>query len=512
MASALAAQGTPTPTPPTRARTVYEDLQMLTGVLNQLRINHPDSLDQHELIMAAVRGMVGAADPHSYVMVYQPLNAEKEKAWRAGKLVPVGLSFRMEGGAAVVVGVAPSLRARTDVLPGDELVAIDGKVLDARNDDEVELMLAGEKNTTVRLTLERRRADGTVARLDRDVKREKADRASQVPAAFKLDAQTGYVRVVSFEDEKVADDVHDAVSRLEQQGMKRLVLDLRDNPGGRVREAAQMSGEFLPKGALIYTQEGRRKELNDSVRVSRSFWRSERRDPVVILVNEGTASAAELVAGALQDHDRALLVGRPTFGKSLVMLPFPLPDGSVVWMVTGHVKTPCGRIIQRAYHGMSVRQYYRQALADRDTTGLPACTTDHGRRVFGGGGVVPDIRLQRTAVPAWLERVRELRLPLQWSGSQAAALPASLDEFALKPSLSDALLADFRRFAAAQGVAIPDDADASKRLNRELVRSAAYAKWGEAGYYRVSALLDEEVASALATFDTAQAILDGKSP
>src|SRR5256886_9199694 len=150
------------------------------------------------------------------------------------------------------------------------------------------------------------------------VQGERVEEETAVPSAFMLDGQTGYVRITNFLNDRVADDLHDALGKLEGQGMKRVVLDVRDNPGGRVDQAAKIAGEFLPKGAIVYTAEGRKADVTDTSRVSRSFWRSEKRYPIVLLVNDGTASASELVAGALQDHDRALVVGTPTFGKSLL--------------------------------------------------------------------------------------------------------------------------------------------------------------------------------------------------
>src|SRR3982750_4039019 len=123
------------------------------------------------------------------------------------------------------------------------------------------------------------------------------------------------------------------------------------------------------------------------------------------MVNGGTASASELVAGALQDHDRALIVGRPTFGKALLMGGFPLSDGSLIYLVIRPVKTPCGRIVQREYADISPREYYRLARADRDTAGRPSCRTDHGRTVYGGGGIYPDLLQEEFTPPGWLSKL-----------------------------------------------------------------------------------------------------------
>jgi carboxyl-terminal processing protease len=498
-----------------RPRTAAEDLQLFSQVLNQIRVNHPDSLDSHRLIMAAIEGMVHAADPHSYVITGFQLDASKEKAWRDGKLVPVPVSFDFLGGAPVVMGVVPgSSAAAADILAGDELIAVDGKAVSADSPFELEIMLAGESRSTVTLSLERRRSDGSLVQLDRVVKRELAAELTAVPAAFMLDSVTGYVRITAFENTHVADDVHDALGRLEKQGMTRLVLDLRDNPGGLVDQAAKVAGEFLPKGTLLYTQSGRKAGVADTGRVERSFWSSEKRYPIVLLVNQGSASASELVAGALQDHDRALVVGRPSFGKSLVMQGFPLSDGSTLMLVIGQIHTPCGRVIQREYHQVGVREYYRLARVQRDTAGRPSCHTDAGRTVYGGGGIVPDVVLpEADAAPAWLAKLDEVNAPLQWVGghvSENVASYTTLDAFAAAPVLASSALSSFRAFARRQGATVPDGAEADRLLERRLVLRIAETKWGPQGLYRIAAGLDPEVAAARAAFAQAARALGGK--
>jgi carboxyl-terminal processing protease len=298
---------------------------------------------------------------------------------------------------------------------------------------------------------------------------------------------------------------------LEKQGMKRLVLDVRDNGGGIVDQAAQIAGEFLPKGAIVYTQEGRKADVADTGRVTRSFWSREKRYPVVLLVNRGSASASELLAGALQDHDRALVVGHTSFGKSLVMRGFPLPDGSYYVMVYGHVKTPCGRVIQRQYRGLTVREYRRRAGLERDVAGRPACRTDAGRVVYGGGGIYPDVVLpEPEPAPLWLARVREEAIPVEWIAGHLSASGGSYpsaDALATNPTVAPATLASFRAFALEQGVDIPAGADADRFLMREIVLRVALAKFGEPGYYRVAASLDPEVAAAREAFGKAAELL-----
>lgn len=507
-----AAQGQPAASG-VRKPTPYESMQMFSQVLNQIRVNHPDSLESYDLFLAAVTGLVRAADPHSYVVPAVRLDAQKEEALRKGRLVPVPVEFALVEGAQVVVGVAPGTSARLlDILPGDELTAADGLPVIAESPMELMVALAGPRNSRVALTLARRRADGSRVTLVREVKRERADGESAVPTAFLLDSVTGYARITSFMHEKVADDLHAALEALEKRGMQRLVLDLRDNGGGSVDEAASIAGEFLPKGAVVYTSAGRKADVTDTGRVKRSFWKQERRYPIVVMVNEGTASASELVAGALQDHDRALIVGRPSFGKALLMRGFPLTDGSMIVLVVGHVQTPCGRIVQRQYQGVTRRAYYRDAGELRDTVGRPSCRTGRGRTVYGGGGIVPDVPLRRPAEPpVWAARIMEDALPLKWVAGYLDGPGRALttpEAFATAP-LSGAVLADFREFAGRGGAAIPDGAAAEVTLGRLLRVVIAGARWGDPGVYRVLADSDEELAGAIAAFGRAAEILGG---
>ena len=450
-------------------RTVYDDLQMFSQVLNQIRVNHPDSVDTHALFMAAIQAMVRAADPHSYVLLGLRGATERQKQLAEGKLDPVPIAFDYIGDAPVVVSVEPgSAAARLDILPGDELVTIDSAAVKAENASELDVELAGPKHSTVTLGFERRRVDGSLVTFTRQVKRERVEDQTLVPAAMMLDSQTGYVRITSFAGDRVAADTRHALSRLEGRHMRRLVLDLRDNGGGSVAQASSVAGEFLPTGAIVYTAEGRKRDVNDTVRVKRSFWKHEKRYPVVVLVNGGSASASELLAGALQDHDRAIIVGQPTFGKSLLMQLFPLADGSAIMLVVGRIRTPCGRIVQRRYRGLSTREYYRLATAARDTAGLPSCRTDGGRVVYGGDGIVPDILLpQPSPRPLWLAQVFENDLPLRWTGGYVEAHRArfaSPDSLERSPELPPDALGAFRAFATSEGVVIPPGEDADEPL------------------------------------------------
>ncbi len=390
----------------------------------------------------------------------------------------------------------------------------------AESVQELDITLAGDKKTPLTLTFERVRLDGTRVTLERRLKRERLDEETAVPVASMLDAGTGYVRITTFAHVTAAEDLHDALGRLEKAGMTRLVLDIRDNPGGYVRQAARVAGEFLPEGAIVYTTEGRKAEIRkDTGRVNRSFFRSEKRYPIVLLVNGGSASASELLAGALQDHDRALIAGRPTHGKALMMLVLPVMDGasyvnSWVYLNVGRVRTPCGRVIQRSYRNITRREYYRRAGHEADTTGRPSCTTAGGRRVYGGGGVFPDVVLPEAQPrPLWLAQALERGLGLTWVGAHVSAEGAaytSLDALVRSPVVAGSGLAAFRKLAAERAVTIPAGEEADRLLTRVLLGLVADAKWGDAGLYRIEAALDPEIRAAAELFERARGVLGAR--
>jgi carboxyl-terminal processing protease len=194
------------------------------------------------------------------------------------------------------------------------------------------------------------------------------------------------------------------------------------------------------------------------------------------------------------------------------MRGFPMTDGSVIMLVVGHLRTPCGRIVQRQYREITRSDYYRLAATERDTAGRPSCRTDGGRVVYGGGGIYPDLKLANAPLaPAWLSEIRELDLPTAWAGGWVTAngpsIP-SIDVLARDPVLPAAALAEFRSLAARKNVVIPADVDAE--LQRALVGAVAVARFGDAGYYRVVAVTDPQVKEAIAALDRASGMVKAK--
>src|SRR5881396_1852320 len=250
-------------------------------------------------------------------------------------------------------------------------------------------------------------------------------RPQSVSIARMADSATGYVRLEEF-GPTAADEVHRALKDLKGKGMRRLILDLRANPGGYVIAAVELASEFLPKGTVVFRTRGRKKDVDTTYTTKRN---GDFRDlPMVVLIDEYSASAAEALSASLQDHDRALILGRRSFGKALMQADFlVLPNGDDLHLTIGYVLSPSGRFIQRRYRGLAVEQYTTLAGkggAAEDT--LRLFRTDSGRPVRGGGGVAPDVTLAPPpALPVWWSVAAGSGFDFAVADSVALALPAT---------------------------------------------------------------------------------------
>jgi carboxyl-terminal processing protease len=375
----------------------YEQLQTFSGVLNYIRLNYVDSVTYTELVRAAIVGVLRSLDPHSYFESRR--DVERSSALDRGELAVTGMALEEEDSAITVLAVyRKSPAENAGILPGDRVVQVNDTSVHGLKIREAALQLAGPKGSKVRVTLERG------PRLEPDtfsvtLKRTFLE-SHWVSLWAMLDSSTGFLRLEEF-GPKAAADVHDAIKHLQHSGARRVVLDVRSNPGGLVDQAVDVAAEFFPKGTLVFRTRGRKRDTSEDFVTKHD---GEFRDlPVVMLINGRSASASEALAGSLQDHDRALIVGRRSFGKALEQTGFWLPTGDVVELTIARIYTPSGRIIQRRYKGIRVEQYWAfagKSGADSDTTTV--FRTDHGRPVRGGGGIVPDIELPlRSTMPAW---------------------------------------------------------------------------------------------------------------
>ncbi len=354
--------------------------------------NYTEAPDMDKLSTEAINAMLKALDPHSVYIAAKDVERANESL--QGNFEGVGISFQIVSDTIVVQSViegGPSQKVGVEI--GDKLISIDGipATGDSAKNDFVFRHLRGKKGTEVVVDLMR---DGTVYTFH--IIRDKIPIYS-IDTYFMADDTIGYIRLTRFARTS-SDEFRKALHSLKKQGMKALILDLRGNTGGFLDIACQMANEFLQRGQLIVYQEGRRTQRQNFHANGRGNFTNGR---LVVLIDEGSASASEIVSGAVQDWDRGTLVGRRSFGKGLVQRMMPLSDGGQIRLTTARYFTPSGRCIQRPYDEGS--DAYRQDVGNRykhgelvnaDSIHFPDSLkyrTSKGRTVYGGGGIMPDV-------------------------------------------------------------------------------------------------------------------------
>jgi carboxyl-terminal processing protease len=374
--------------------TLRDSLHQFTDVYSLVEQNYAEPLDQAKIDKAiydgAIPGMLHALDPHSNF--YDPKAFAQMREDQHGKYYGVGMSIQPQPDKAGVIHIVvlapfegtPAFKA--GIRPGDMILSVDGKSATGLDSAAVAAMLKGPRGTHVVVSMQREGQDGP---LNFDLVRDEIPRAS-VDLAFLLKPGVGYIRITNFM-ETTSREVGDALDSFQAAGpLHGLVLDLRNNPGGLLNEAVNVSDKFLKEGQIVVSQRGR--AFPDQVYRASHGEEGTDKYPIVVLVNRNTASAAEIVSGALQDHDRALIVGETTFGKGLVQTVFNISEETGLALTTYHYYTPSGRLIQRDYNGVSAYDYFylRNDAKKADKSNLEVKLTDSGRTVYGGGGITPD--------------------------------------------------------------------------------------------------------------------------
>jgi carboxyl-terminal processing protease len=507
LCAAALVMGGPIPVLLAQQRSAYEELQTFSGVLNYVRANYVDSVSVADLVRAAIDGTLRSLDPHSYFIRRQ--DWERFAAWEQGRFVTTGLSLEYEEGAVAVEWVAPDSPAdRAGLLPGDRLLALDDTVVAGLSLQQLEARLVGEKGSKVRLTLARG------SRLEPDTFSVSLKRAA-TPVRSTLmvrmvDSVTGYVRLLDFKL-GAGRDVHEAIGKLRGDGARQVILDLRRNPGGLMPAAVEVASEFLPRNALVFRTRGRKADTNHDFVTDHDGGFATL--PLIVLIDGGSASAAEALAACLQDHDRALILGRRSFGKALEQISFPLPTGDVVMLTVARIVSPSGRIIQRRYQGLGYEQYLALAGKSDAGTGAAAYATDHGRPVAGGGGVTPDVTLSPgPPLPAWWSVAADSGFGDAVADSVARGMPHDQPGRWLDASdqwlvtLVPPFLAHVR---SALHVSAPPDTALTRRLGRILAARVTQVNWGPDVYEQFLLRNDPDVHAALGYFPRLAELLGG---
>ena len=370
---------------------VGSDVQKLREVLTKVHDEYVDTVNTRNLVDEAITEMLHKLDPHSSYIPAQDRIAANEDL--RGNFDGIGVEFNIfQDTIVVVTPLSGGPSEALGVQSGDKIIRVDDKNLAGIGVTSADVMkaLKGPKGTEVKVTILRRGKE-----IDYKIVRDKIPQYS-VDVSYMVDNQIGYIKVNRFAA-TTYDEFHQALSKLKEQGMKKLILDLQGNPGGYMNIAIDMADDFLKAGKKIVFTKGKDKK-NNSEAFSTDRGSFEQGD-LIVLVNEGSASASEIVSGALQDNDRALIVGRRSFGKGLVQSPFDLSDGSELRLTVSRYYTPSGRSIQKPYQDGDeyaldiISRYNHGEFIHADSIKFNDSLkyiTPNGRTVYGGGGIMPD--------------------------------------------------------------------------------------------------------------------------
>jgi carboxyl-terminal processing protease len=487
--------------------TLRDSLHSFTGVYSLVEQNYAEKLTNDKTDKAiydgAIPGMLHVLDPHSNF--YDPKAFAQMREDQHGKYYGVGMTIQPQpdptakGGLKIVV-VAPfegTPSYKAGIRPGDVILSIDGKSTEGMDSAAVASLLKGPRNTHVSVTMSR---EGSAKPLVFDLVRDEVSRPS-VDLAFLIRPGVGYIHVTNFM-ETTSREVGDALDKFGD--LTGLVIDLRGNPGGLLNEAVNMSDKFLQKGQIVVSQRGR--AFPDQV--YRAAHGSDTKYPIVVLVNRNTASAAEIVSGALQDHDRALIVGETTFGKGLVQTVFQITENTGLALTTYHYYTPSGRLIQRNYNKVSLYDYYYvrdSGNQPKDKSNLEVKLTDSGRTVYGGGGITPDEKIDNLKPNHFQDTLLQHYAFFNFSKHYLATHTVSKDFV-----VDDAVLQQFKDFLKTNQVEYTDAdiAGVSDWLKTSIKSELYTSQFGQLEGLKVRAEWDPQIAKAVTFLPEAQALED----
>ena len=505
--------------------TLRDSLHQFTDVYNLVEQNYAEPLDQDKIDRSiydgAIPGMLHALDPHSNF--YDPKAFAQMREDQHGKYYGVGMSIAQQpdldkAGVFHIVVLAPfegTPAFKAGIRPGDIILSVDGKSAEGLDSSAVAFMLKGHKGTHVQVAMQREGHDGP---LNFDLVRDEIPHPS-VDLAFLVKPGVGYIRITNF-TETTSREVGDALDNFQAAGpLHGLILDLRNNPGGLLNEAVDVSDKFLKEGQIVVSQRGR--AFPDQVYRAAHGEADTDKYPIVVLVNRNTVSAAEIVSGALQDHDRALIVGETTFGKGLVQTVFNTPEDTGLALTTYHYYTPSNRLIQRSYDGVSEYDYFyvRDDAKKADKSNLEVKLTDSGRTVYGGGGITPDEKIAGGSFDPENYNHFQDSLLLHYIFVDRGAGSFSKHYLATHTIsrdfvVDDAILKQFKDFLKANQVEFTDaDIAASLDWIKTNIKAELFtSQFGQLEGLKVRAQADPEIAKATTFLPEALALEDRDNP
>ncbi|MEP7145760.1 MAG: S41 family peptidase [bacterium] len=469
-----------------------------------------DDVDSQKLTEDAIKGMLDGLDPHSVYISAEQLKRVNEDF--QGSFEGIGVEFDIVNDTLTIVSpINGGPSEKLGILAGDKIIRIDGQSSVKIVREDVPKKLKGPKGTKVNVTIVR---SGMNKPLEFEIVRDKIPIYS-VDASFMHNEDIGYIKVSRFAA-TTYDEFIKAMGDLKNQGMKKVILDLRGDPGGYLDQAFKMTSEFIPKGNKIVYTKSRINDFNEEY-ISEGGKYTD--IPLIVLVNGGSASASEIVSGAIQDWDRGLIIGETTFGKGLVQRQFDLPDGSAFRVTTARYYTPSGRLIQKPYEGgkyltktsADVQVENSEQKNDKDST-KPEFKTFGGRTVYGGGGITPDFVVKLDTLTDYSVQLRRLNLFYIFTEGYMAGNKNNIQanyktpiEFRDRFVVTDNMLSDLKNMATEKGITFNEE-----QFNKDLDFIETSIKfqiardiWGNNGSYLVWVNNDDQFNKAVTLFDDA---------
>ena len=491
---------------------VPQHIKVYTDALSKIEANYVEKVETDRLVYSSIRGMLSTLDPHS--SFFDPHEYAQMRERQEGRYYGLGITIQsIDGDITAYVVFEGSPAYKKGIRRGDIIASIDGTSAKGLTTLEAQSKLRGPKGTTVHVDLKRRGYDRLIPL---DVTRDEVF-IPTVPAYFMVDSTTGYIQLRDF-GENTDHDLKRALRELVSKGMRRVLLDIRENPGGPLDQAIKVSNEFLPRNKMIVYTRGRVANSDQDYRASEESEFTE--IPLVVIANRDSASASEIVTGALQDHDRAYIVGETTFGKALVQSIYRISGQAGLALTTAHYYTPSGRLIQRPWDAtFDEYQLYRLKDQDANRQHNPSDLkrTEAGRPVYSGGGIEPDKRVDGPIEGFSPTRFGRMLHARQEFANYAQTFMAEGDtrisqqasgRKIVKPNfvVDDAMLADFREQLRTDKVKMDED---GFKKDLEFIRAMIRLEidtplFGVAEARRHLIAVDPQAQAALGMFGEAQ--------
>jgi carboxyl-terminal processing protease len=483
-----------------------DDRRLYTELVHLAHDRYGAEVSYEDLVFSSLEGVLRALDPHTSFLSPEAYSGMRQL--QQTSFYGVGILVGIRSSQLTVISpIEDGPASRMGIQAGDVISTIEGEPTEAMTLDEAVQKLKGPKGTQVEITIVRRGLSDPLAMA---VTRAEISQAT-VRQTYMLTPDTGYVQLTAF-SHGTGREMADAIAKLEAKGMKQLLLDLRNNGGGLLDQAIEVADRFLPADSTIVETRGRIRDSFQSYRASGE--QPDLRVPVVVLVNEGTASAAEILVGAIQDHDRGLVVGQPTWGKGLVQTVYNLSYGAGLALTTARYYTPSGRMIQRDY-GSYYDYYMHEGAGSPEVAGNAAepseiFATDLGRKVYGGGAITPDVLVKAGELPPFasflLARNAYVSFAVDYTRRHRQRIQSA--DWRPGPELEQEL----RDWVVAEKIATAEEAAKASDELRAISLIQARAEilnlvFGQEARHRALAEDDEQLQAALRLFERAATML-----